>query len=690
MRGPRRGSVVLAVVLIGLSAISAQPEVALAQVGLLRVLDWEQQADRTIPGAAPPGWNKQYCCSKSAQLVSSPTRNGQYAARFQLNRGDPDVSSSKRAELSKVGLEPATVERWYGFSIFLPSSWARDPSAEIVTQWHHAGSTGSPPLSLNTRDGRWEISQHWEGHSNNIALPGMYETERWTDWVFHIKWSAGSDGLVQIWKDGQPVSGFENRTGKNKYNDGQGVYMKFGIYKWDWKSNPNRSITNERVLFYDELRIADERASHQIVAPGGSSCLTGTAGQPWPSVPFPAQTGRFTATAEVTPLGAAVDAGVGLGPAPASSWTDMAAIVRFDDTGLVDARDGNRYTADTSIRYKANTTYRVRFVLDVPAHRYSAYLTPPGGAEVTIGSNLAFRVEQQAAASLTAMTVATAIGSLRACDFTPGTSPPSTVIAAAGDIAGSGTGDEATAKLLDSIAPAAVLTTGDNAYPNGTASEYASYYHPTWGRHRAKTHPTAGNHDYRTANAAGYFGYFNDAAGESSKGYYSYDLGSWHLIALNSEVAHDAASAQVTWLKSDLAASSAKCTLAYWHRPRFSGGTYADNSAIKSFWDALYAANSDVVLAGHDHNYQRFVPLDPAGSRDVTRGIREFVVGTGGRGHYALRRNADGSLADTRLAAANDSSYGVLKLTLHAHGYDWQFVPESGSTFTDSGSASCH
>ena len=258
------------------------------------------------------------------------------------------------------------------------------------------------------------------------------------------------------------------------------------------------------------------------------------------------------------------------------------------------------------------------------------------------------------------------------------------MIAAAGDIAGSGTGDEATARLLDSIAPTAVLTTGDNAYENGTLAEFNSFYHPTWGRHRAVTHPVPGNHEYHTAGAAGYFDYFGAAAGDRSRGYYSYNIGAWHLIALNSEIAHDAGSAQVAWLKSDLAASTAKCTLAYWHKPRFTAGNYSDFTQYTPFWQALWDANADVVLAGHDHNYQRYAPLNPAGIIDSARGLREFVVGTGGRSHYALR-------ADNRRVAGNATAFGVLKLTLHPASFDFSFVPEAGQTYSDSGSAiACH
>jgi hypothetical protein len=257
------------------------------------------------------------------------------------------------------------------------------------------------------------------------------------------------------------------------------------------------------------------------------------------------------------------------------------------------------------------------------------------------------------------------------------------VIAVAGDIAGDGSGDSATAALLDSINPTAVLTAGDNTYDSGTAAQYTQYYDPTWGRHKVKTYPTPGNHEYQTSGAAGYFGYFGARAGAAGQGYYSYNLGAWHLIALNSEISHSATSAQVTWLKNDLAAAGNSCVLAYWHKPRFTAGNYSDMSEFQPFWDALYAANAEVVVNGHDHNYQRYMPMTPTGVRDDARGIREFVAGTGGRSHYSIR-------ADSRRESADGGTYGVLKLTLRATGYDWQFVPESGRSFTDSGSAACH
>lgn len=263
--------------------------------------------------------------------------------------------------------------------------------------------------------------------------------------------------------------------------------------------------------------------------------------------------------------------------------------------------------------------------------------------------------------------------------------PGSETLLAAGDISScSNDFDEATARLLD-VMPGTIATLGDNVYESGTAAEFSTCYDPTWGRHKSRTKPSVGNHEYGTAGAAGYFGYFGAAAGDPAKGYYSYDLGDWHIIALNSSIAHDATSAQVAWLRSDLTANTKTCTLAYWHHPRFSSGfEHGDDPSQQPFWDVLYEFNADVILSGHDHDYERFAPQTPSGIADASRGIREFVVGTGGRSHYSLGTlKANSQIFDS-------TSFGVLKLVLSAGSYTWQFVPIAGNSFTDSGSGSCH
>jgi hypothetical protein len=258
------------------------------------------------------------------------------------------------------------------------------------------------------------------------------------------------------------------------------------------------------------------------------------------------------------------------------------------------------------------------------------------------------------------------------------------VLVGAGDIAHcSNDGDEITASLLDDIS-GTVFTTGDNAYRDGTAEEYANCYDPSWGRHKERTYPSPGNHDYHTADAAGYFDYFGSRAGEPGKGYYSYDLGAWHIIALNSNIPVEAGSPQEQWLRADLAAHPAACTLAYWHHPRFSSGTvHGSDGDMQPLWDALYEYGADVVLVGHEHNYERFAPQDPLGIADPTRGIRQFVIGSGGRSHYQFGT----PIANSEVR--NSDTSGLLKLTLHASSYSWEFIPDPGKTFTDSGTSPC-
>ena len=257
------------------------------------------------------------------------------------------------------------------------------------------------------------------------------------------------------------------------------------------------------------------------------------------------------------------------------------------------------------------------------------------------------------------------------------------MLVGAGDIASSGSGDDATALLLDNI-PGTVFTAGDNVYTNGTPTEFATYYEPTWGRHKARTRPSPGNHDYGTSGATGYYAYFGAVAGPAGQGYYSYDLGDWHIISLNSNIAMSAGSVQEQWLRADLAATTKQCVLAMWHHPRFSSGTHGSSTSPQPLWQALYDYNAEVVISGHDHNYQRFAPQTPAGVADPVRGIREFIAGTGGESHYVFTT----PIANTE--AYNTDTFGVLKLTLYAGGYDWQFVPVAGKTFTDSGSGTCH
>ena len=262
------------------------------------------------------------------------------------------------------------------------------------------------------------------------------------------------------------------------------------------------------------------------------------------------------------------------------------------------------------------------------------------------------------------------------------------VLITAGDVAECGSdGDTATAALVAGI-DGTVALLGDAVYSSGTGQEFAECFAPTWGQFKDRTRPAPGNHDYQTQDASGYFGYFGAAAGNTGEGWYSYDLGEWHIVVLNSNCDHvgcTTGSPQVDWLQSDLAAHPGACTLAYWHHPRFSSGSHhGGDEAMAPIWSVLFDAGADVVLAGHEHNYERFAPLDAAGRLDLTNGIRSFVVGTGGRSHYGFGRPEPGS------EVRESDTYGVLALTLHPGGYEWTFVPVSGETFRDEGTALCH
>src|SRR6266480_2331045 len=591
------------------------------------------------------------------------------------------------------------------------------------------------------------------------------------------------------------------------------------------------------------------------VTPPSSTCPTSSTA--FQNSAFASQNGSFTATFDATPNGTGLDAATGLSQGTAAAYTDFAVILRFNTGGTIDARNGGAYAATNSIAYTAGTSYHFRVVVDVSSHTYSAYVTPAGGAEQTIGTGFAFRTEQSTVTALANWALTAITGTHTVCNFaitgsqppapvatvtlTPGSAtvnegqtlqltatlkdangntlvgrsitwsssntsaasvngtglvtgvtagsatitatsegksgtsaitvvhlpvasvtvtpastsvsagssvqltatpkdangnplvgrtvtwqssntsaatvngsglvsgvaagsatitatsegqsgtsvitvtPPSAsvVLVGAGDIADCTTG-EPTAKLLDNIA-GTVFTAGDNAYSNGTAAEYASCYDPSWGRHKARTRPAPGNHDYGTSGATGYYNYFGALAGPAGLGYYSYELGAWHIISLNSNVSMSAGSAQETWLRSDLAASTKTCTVAYWHHPRFSSGSSHGSSTMSAdVFQALYDAGAEIVIVGHDHEYERFGPQTPNAGADPVRGIREFVVGTGGAGLYSFATPLPNS------EVRDNTSHGVLKLTLSDGSYTWQYIPVAGNSFTDSGSGTCH
>lgn len=269
---------------------------------------------------------------------------------------------------------------------------------------------------------------------------------------------------------------------------------------------------------------------------------------------------------------------------------------------------------------------------------------------------------------------------------TPSTPPasfpsgaPYAVLLAVGDIAYCDSSADDQVGELAARLPGTIALLGDNAYPRGSSGDYENCFDPVWGGLRDRLRPVPGNHEYETKRASGYFSYFGAGAGDPAEGWYSYDLGGWHLIALNSEC--DAiggcgnGSRQLSWLVADLEAHPAVCTLAYWHHPRFSSGRHGDDDMTDALWDALAAANTDVVLFGHDHDYERMAPID---------GMRSFVVGTGGRSLYAW----PGSPGPHTEVRANDT-YGLLELRLAEADYSWRFIPAGGGTFTDTGSGTC-
>jgi hypothetical protein len=263
---------------------------------------------------------------------------------------------------------------------------------------------------------------------------------------------------------------------------------------------------------------------------------------------------------------------------------------------------------------------------------------------------------------------------------TPG--PPATLVGT-GDIGLCGSpAVAATAELVDRVA-GVVFTTGDHAYPNGSAQNFRDCYEPHWGRHRARTRPTPGNHDYEFGAGAAYYAFFGENAGPSGLGYYSYTAGPWRVIAVNSEIAVGPGSTQLLWLRSELAASQARCTMVYWHKPLFSSGPNGPNRGLREIWRTLYEFDADLVVNGHDHLYERFAPQDPDGRLDPQRGIRQITVGTGGGNLYTPITSA----ANTE---AIGLAHGVVRLTLSAGNYQWEFIPIPGASYSDSGIGQCH
>jgi hypothetical protein len=260
------------------------------------------------------------------------------------------------------------------------------------------------------------------------------------------------------------------------------------------------------------------------------------------------------------------------------------------------------------------------------------------------------------------------------------------VLAGAGDIGDCGNDGgrhaEATAKLLDKMPDATVFAAGDLAYFDGSAERFANCYEGRWGRHRSRTRPAPGNHEYVSSGANPYYSYFGAASGAFGFGFYSYDLGNWHIISLNSNIPDAPGSAQWQWLREDLNENNLhRCTLAYWHHPRFSS-SMSGGGFMADAWRLLYENGVDVVITAHDHGYERFAPLDGEGRRDPN-GIRQFVVGTGGAPPYMFQALKPGS--ETHI-----STYGVIRLTLRESSYEWTFYQAEPEAALDTGGDRCH
>ncbi|WP_204046502.1 heparin lyase I family protein [Microbispora siamensis] len=331
--------VTVVVMVLGGTPLPAQADPA----GVFRTLNWEAAADRTMPASAPPGFVKQWVADHGAAVVSSPVRDGSYAARFELDRGDPIQSGSKRAEISQRDEQPLNAERWYGFSVNLPASWVYDVSAEIVSQWHQCDDCGggSPPLALLTDEGHWKVD-----FRGDIIDLGPYATGAWTDWVVHVKWRTDTQGMFEVWRNGQRVL---QRSGATHAGGPRSPYFKFGIYKWDWANPDKPSTTSQRVMFYDSLRLGDQRAVYADVAPGGS-------GDPSCAGTVPVASATATTWEAINPPAQAIDgnfstrwSGQGFG---ASLILDLGSVRRVCGTRVAwhlgDQR-WNDYTTYTSV-----------------------------------------------------------------------------------------------------------------------------------------------------------------------------------------------------------------------------------------------------------------------------------------------------------------------------------------------------
>ena len=259
-----------------------------------------------------------------------------------------------------------------------------------------------------------------------------------------------------------------------------------------------------------------------------------------------------------------------------------------------------------------------------------------------------------------------------------------TYVTAVADVAGcTSPYDEATSAIVDTL-PGLILMAGDIAYESGTRKEFSDCYDPSWGRHKGRTRPVPGNHEYETESGAPYYEYFGSNAGQAGVGYYSFNVGTWHVVALNSNIDMSAGSPQGQWLRKDLADNSALCTLAFWHHPLFTSGFHGAQPQVAPLWRALEEAGAEIVIAGHDHHYERSNPQRADGTADNARGLRQFIVGNGGRSLFPALFFSQNSVK------RYDTGYGVLRLALGEKTYRWNFIPVTPGAFSDEGTGTCH